>query len=110
MKNSPHIIQSNPDNANARSRLGDCYKQANNIAAAVEQWELASQIYEQEQQHGKVIKLCQKIIDLRPNHPGTREKLNQAQLQFDSQKPLDDVIKIIHSEPLTPKPDELEED
>ncbi|MBN1516375.1 tetratricopeptide repeat protein [Candidatus Sumerlaeota bacterium] len=102
IQNYQLLLERNPDNAEARERLGDCQQQANNIAAAIEQWDTASQLYEKTQQYGKVIKLCEKIVALRPSHAGVRKRLSEAINKSEMHRALDSAIENIHRRPLTP--------
>lgn len=99
------ILEQDPRNLNVREKLGDCYQQNNQIARAVEQWEIVSEEYEKLQDYDETIMICEKIMGLRPNNLSVRKRLSNAMLCNEAMGALDSAISTIRRRPATNDPD-----
>lgn len=92
VENYKNILSVNPANANIRCKLAEIYFQMEKIDDAIKEWDKASETFILKGELEKGISLSDKILEIKPNHAITRDRLSKAILQRDSFKAIESAI------------------
>jgi tetratricopeptide (TPR) repeat protein len=92
VENYKNILSVNPANANIRCKLAEIFSQMGKTNEAIEEWDKASETFILKGELEKGISLCDKILEIKPNHAIIRDRLSKAILQRDSFKAIESAI------------------
>ncbi|MBN1901704.1 tetratricopeptide repeat protein [Candidatus Sumerlaeota bacterium] len=90
--NYKNILSMNPANANIRCKLAEIYSKTGKMDEAVDEWDKASETFILKGELDKGISLCEKILEIKPKHAVSRDRLSKAILQRDSFKAIESAI------------------
>ena len=101
IKNYIRILEINPNNAATRLQLADIYLDKDQQDKAIFELELAARTFLDRGELEKGIEVCEKILEINPNHQNIRNTLSKSILRRDSMKAIESAIDAYR----TPAPD-----
>jgi tetratricopeptide (TPR) repeat protein len=93
IENYARILDANPDNALVRSQMADLLFELGKIEEALTEWDKASARFFDNGDVHSAIHLCEKILQIDPNRPDVRDRLDRGKLKKDSMDAIDMAIE-----------------